>query len=62
MFNIGGILMNIWVRIIINATDLQYQIIGINFALDETRFAVFYFGRYGVNIHTKVPATQLRPQ
>ncbi len=62
MFNIGGILMNILLRIIINATDLQYQIIGINFALDETLFAVFYFGRYGVNIHTKVPATQLRPQ
>ena len=35
--------MNIWLRIIINATHLQYQIIGINFALDEAVCVVFYF-------------------
>ena len=54
MFNIGGILMNIWVRIIINATHLQYQIIGINFALDEAVCFVFDFAWYGAYKCTQV--------
>ena len=54
MFNIGGILMNIWVRIIINATHLQYQIIGINFALDETVCFVFDFAWDGAHKCTQI--------
>ena len=45
--------MNIWLRIIINATHLQYQIIGINFALDETICVVFDFAWDGTYQRTQ---------
>jgi len=48
-FIIVELCMNISRRISINATHLQYQIIGSIFAPNATLFAVFSFVRYGAN-------------